>query len=43
VRLEQAGKLAALEQNERVRLDGGNVTLRFELPRQGVSLLELNW
>jgi xylan 1,4-beta-xylosidase len=43
VRLEQAGKLAVLEQNERMRLDGGNVTLRFELPRQGVSLLELKW
>jgi xylan 1,4-beta-xylosidase len=43
MRLEQAGKLAVLEQNERVRLDGGNVTLRFELPRQGVSLLELKW
>ncbi|MBM3852567.1 MAG: beta-xylosidase, partial [Verrucomicrobia bacterium] len=40
--LEQAGKLAALGNPERIPVEPGNVTLRFALPRQGVSLLVLD-
>jgi xylan 1,4-beta-xylosidase len=41
--LEQASKLTMLTSPERVRVERGNVALRFDLPRQGVSLLELTW
>lgn len=39
--LEKAGKLAQLEGPATVALDNGQATMRFELPRQGVSLLIL--
>jgi xylan 1,4-beta-xylosidase len=37
--LERTGKLAQLAPPKRVRIDGGTMTERFALPRQGVSLL----
>jgi xylan 1,4-beta-xylosidase len=40
--LEQAGKLTARGDPERVAVERGAVTLRFALPRQGVSLLVLD-
>jgi xylan 1,4-beta-xylosidase len=42
--LEMAGKLAQLEAPATVAIENGQATLRFQLPRQGVSLvvLELN-
>lgn len=42
-RLEQAGQLAALGAAETIPLANGAATLRFTLPRQGVSLLVLDW
>jgi xylan 1,4-beta-xylosidase len=41
--IEQAGKLAVLAPPERVLVENGRATLHFNLPRQGVSLLELQW
>jgi len=39
--IEKAGKLATLAPAEKVHLDQGAATLKFALPRQGVSLLVL--
>jgi xylan 1,4-beta-xylosidase len=41
--LEKAGQLDALSDQEVLRLSGGTVELRFELPRQAVSLIVLDW
>ena len=41
--LEQAGQLQLLSSPEWVHMANGRVTLRFSLPRQGVSLLRLTW
>lgn len=40
--LEQSGKLATLGASQKVRIDQGNATLKFLLPRQAVSLLMLD-
>jgi xylan 1,4-beta-xylosidase len=40
--LRQSGALSLLEPPSRVPLASGGVTLRFELPRQGVSLIVLD-
>jgi xylan 1,4-beta-xylosidase len=42
-RLRAAGTLAELEKPKRVAVIGGGVRLRFLLPRQGVSLVVLDW
>jgi xylan 1,4-beta-xylosidase len=39
--LEKAGKLEQLSRPEQIKLEGGTATLKFTLPRQGVSLLVL--
>jgi len=41
--LERAGRLAEVTSPETVSLDDSRLLLRFELPRQAVSLLELTW
>ena len=41
--LERAGHLAAMGAAEIVRVEAGKATVRFKLPRQGVSLLQLTW
>jgi len=41
--LEAAGKLAPMEAPATVRIDGGQATLPLALPRQGVSLVVLEW
>jgi xylan 1,4-beta-xylosidase len=41
LQLEQAGQLQLLNSPEWVNRANGRVTLRFSLPRQGVSLLRL--
>jgi len=41
--LEKAGQLALLEQPRRVVADRGSLTLAFPLPRQGVSLVRIEW
>ena len=41
--LEAAGQLALIETPGWFRSDAGTVTVRFQLPRQAVSLLELAW
>lgn len=41
--LENAGRLTALSTTEAVALENGRATLRFKLPRQAVSLIELTW
>jgi xylan 1,4-beta-xylosidase len=41
--LEQAGQLVALRAPERVRVEKGRFRLTFTLPRQGVSLLMLEY
>lgn len=40
--LEKAGKLAQLAPTEKISIAAGTATLRFNLPRQGVSLLVLD-
>ena len=42
-RLEKAGRLELLNSPERLQTLNGRVTLRFNLPRQGVSLCRLAW
>ena len=41
--LEKAGQLAALAPPESIRVKDGRARLQFTLPRQGVSLLVLEW
>lgn len=41
--LEKAGQLAELDQAKSVTVSDGEIEVKFELPRQGVSLLELTW
>jgi xylan 1,4-beta-xylosidase len=41
-RLEDASRLAQIE-DKAVTAENGTVTLRTTLPRQGVSLLRLDW
>jgi xylan 1,4-beta-xylosidase len=42
-RLEDASKLALLKPAEQVRVERGTAKIDFDLPRQGVSLIELTW
>ncbi|UXN75699.1 hypothetical protein N8D56_22550 [Devosia sp. A8/3-2] len=42
-KLEQAGKLAQIEDQASVAVTDGKIELRTTLPRQGVSLLRLDW
>ena len=41
--LEKAGQLAELGRPEKIRVENGGCDLKFNLPRQGVSLLVLTW
>ena len=41
--LEKAGHLATLGEAQTVRVNGGASTVKFKLPRQGVSLLKLTY
>lgn len=41
--LEKSGKLQALERPRRVRVEKGQLTLSFTLPRQGVSLVKIDY
>ncbi len=41
--LEQAGQLAQLGHAEKIPVQGGQTTVKFNLPRQGVSLFILDW
>jgi xylan 1,4-beta-xylosidase len=41
--LEKAGQLAELEPPKMVRVESGKLNLDFDLPRQAVSLLVLEW
>jgi xylan 1,4-beta-xylosidase len=41
--LEKAGQLAELETPKKLTVKDHGVNLSFELPRQGVSLLVLEW
>jgi xylan 1,4-beta-xylosidase len=43
LQLESAGQLQLLGSPEWMRATNGRVTLKFDLPRQGVSLLKLTW
>jgi len=43
LRLEQAGHLQLFGSPEWLRATNGRVTLKFDLPRRGVSLLKLSW
>jgi xylan 1,4-beta-xylosidase len=42
-KLEAAGRLAQIDNGTSVQVSGGNLSLRGALPRQGVSLLRLDW
>ncbi|MGO7421643.1 beta-xylosidase, partial [Rhizobium ruizarguesonis] len=42
-RLEASGKLAEIEGEASAKVDDGKITLKVSLPRQGVSLLRLDW
>ena len=41
--LERAGQLAALDSPKPLRVENGRATVKFKLPRQAVSLLQLAW
>ncbi len=41
--LEEAGKLMMLHKPGRIRIKDGELAIKFDLPRQGVSLLKLVW
>jgi xylan 1,4-beta-xylosidase len=41
--LEKAGRLATVGEPESVHVAGGRAILKFKLPRQAVSLLQLTW
>ncbi len=41
--LERAGQLTALHEARNLEAQGGRVTVRFALPRQGVSLVVVEW
>jgi xylan 1,4-beta-xylosidase len=41
--LQKAGKLGRLAEPQRVRVENGRVDLKFSLPRQGVSLVVVEW
>jgi xylan 1,4-beta-xylosidase len=41
--LEKAGKLAQLGAAGKTRIMDGKATVKFQLPRQGVALLILEW
>jgi xylan 1,4-beta-xylosidase len=43
MQLERAGQLQLFGSPEWLRATNGRVTLKFNLPRQGVSLLKLTW
>jgi xylan 1,4-beta-xylosidase len=42
-RLEAAGRLAVIDEETAVKAEAGRILLRTRLPRQGVSLLRLEW
>jgi xylan 1,4-beta-xylosidase len=42
-RLEEASRLAQLNEPETVRVESGTASVKFNLPRQAVSLLVLEW
>jgi xylan 1,4-beta-xylosidase len=42
-RLEASGKLAEIDGQASVKVDDGKIGLKVSLPRQGVSLLRLDW
>lgn len=42
-RLEASGQLAQIEDVASVAVSGGKIELRTTFPRQGVSLLRLDW
>lgn len=42
-RLESSGKLQLLEPPTGIPIDNGKVDLKFSLPRQGVSLVQISW
>jgi xylan 1,4-beta-xylosidase len=42
-RLEKAGHLATLNDAQSVRIENGSATVKLNLPRQAVSLLQLTW
>ena len=41
--LEKSGQLQMLRAPENIAIAGGRATLKFTLPRQGVSLIQLTW
>ena len=42
-RLERASELATLEGASATQISAGKASLKFNLPRQGVSLVVLSW
>jgi xylan 1,4-beta-xylosidase len=42
-RLESAGQLQLLTSPQWIQIEGGVARVRFELPRQGLSLLKIDW
>jgi len=43
LQLERAGQIQLPGSPEWLRATNGRVTLKFDLPRQGLSLLKLTW
>jgi xylan 1,4-beta-xylosidase len=41
--LEKSGQLEALDAPKFIRVDNGKGTVKFALPRQGVSLVQVSW
>ena len=42
-KLEAAGQLAEIGEKASIAASGGDISIRISLPRQGVSLLRLDW
>ena len=42
-KLEAAAQLQLLSSPKWIQIERGSATLRFELPRQGLSLLKIGW
>jgi xylan 1,4-beta-xylosidase len=41
--LEKAGQLQTTGKVEKINVSGGTAQINITLPRQGVSLLKMNW
>lgn len=41
--LEKAGQLQTISKQEKLKVTSGKLVINFSLPRQGISLVKLDW